>query len=130
MNFPSHLRFAKTDEWVGLEGKIATLGISDYAQSQLSDIVYVEVTAAEGASLGAGEAVASIESVKAASEVYLPVPGTILEVNQGLPSSPELLNKDPYGAAWLVRFSPADPAALDQLMDAKAYEAYCAGREH
>jgi glycine cleavage system H protein len=130
MNIPSQLRYTKSDEWVSLEGKTATVGISDYAQSQLSDIVYVEVTAAVGSSLGAGEAVASIESVKAASEVYLPAAGTILEVNEALASSPDLLNKDPYGSAWVVRFSPADPKALDQLMDAKAYEAYCAGREH
>lgn len=130
MQFPSHLKYTKSDEWVGLEGKVATLGITDYAQSQLSDIVYVEVTAGVGATLTAGEAVASIESVKAASEVFLPVSGTIREVNTALPSDPEALNKDPYGAAWLVKFTPDDAKDLDQLMDAKAYEAFCAGREH
>ena len=130
MQFPSHLRYTKSDEWVALEGKTATVGITDFAQSQLSDIVYVEVTAGIEASLAAGDSVASIESVKAASEVYLPVAGVIREVNEALPANPEALNKDPYGAAWLVKFTPADPKAVEQLMDAKAYEAYCAGREH
>jgi glycine cleavage system H protein len=130
MNFPSHLKYTQSDEWVGLDGKGATLGITDFAQSQLSDIVYVEVTADVGASLRGGDPVASVESVKAASEVYLPVAGTILEVNEALASNPEVLNKDPYGAAWMVKFTPADPKALEGLMDAKAYEAYCAEREH
>ncbi len=130
MNIPSELKFTKTDEWVRVAGSEATLGISDYAQSQLSDIVYVEITAAKGASLAAGEAVASVESVKAASEVFLPVAGTVSAVNEGLAGKPETLNSDSYGEGWMVKFTPANAKDLAGLMDAKAYEAYCNERQN
>ncbi len=129
MNIPSDLKFTKSDEWVRLAGGEATMGISDYAQSQLSDIVYVEITAAKGAALKTGEAVASVESVKAASEVFLPVAGTISAANEALPAKPDTLNSDPYGEGWMVKFTPANVKDLETLMDAKVYEAYCAERE-
>jgi len=130
MNIPSDLKFTKTDEWLRVSGSEATLGISDYAQSQLSDIVYVEIIAAKGAALKPGEAVASVESVKAASEVFLPVAGTISALNEALPAKPETLNSDPYGQGWMVKFTLANPKDVDSLMDAKAYEAYCGEREN
>jgi glycine cleavage system H protein len=130
MNIPKDLRYTKSDEWIRVAGGEATMGISDYAQSQLSDIVYVEVLAKIGDALAKGKPVASVESVKAASEVYLPAGGTVTTVNPALSATPELVNKDPYGEGWMVKFTLADPAELGSLMDPKAYEAYCAGRQH
>ena len=130
MNFPADLRYTKTDEWVRLVGKQATIGISDFAQQQLSDIVFVEVTSASGDKVEAGKAFASVESVKAASEVYMPAAGKIVAVNEELPSAPELINSDPYGKAWMVRVDLADPASLGGLMDAQAYQKYCEERAH
>ena len=129
MNFPSNLRYTKNDEWVRVEGGVATAGITDYAQDQLSDIVYVELPSA-GPTLKQGQSMASVESVKAASEVYMPIGGTITQVNDSLSDSPELVNQDPYGKAWMVKFTPSNVGELDGLMDAGAYEAYCTGREH
>jgi glycine cleavage system H protein len=130
MNIPNDLRYTKSDDWIRAGGGEATMGISDYAQSQLSDIVYVEVFAKLGEKLAQGKPVASVESVKAASEVYLPAGGTPTAVNPALASTPELVNKDPYGEGWMLKFTPADPAELDSLMDPPTYEAYCAGRQH
>jgi glycine cleavage system H protein len=130
MNIPKELRYTKSDEWIRVEGNQAAMGITDYAQSQLSDIVYVEVFAKKGDALAQGKPVASVESVKAASEIYLPAGGTVAEVNPALGSAPELVNKDPYGEGWMVKFTLSNPAELDSLMDAKNYEAYCAGRQH
>jgi glycine cleavage system H protein len=129
-NIPKDLKYTKSDEWIRVEGGAAVMGISDYAQSQLSDIVYVEVLAKAGDALAQGKPVASVESVKAASEVYLPVGGTVTEINPALSATPELVNQDPYGAGWMVKFTLASPAELDALMDSKTYEAYCAGRQH
>ncbi len=128
MKLPADVKYTKSDEWVRVQGKQATLGISDYAQEQLSDIVFVEVTVAVGDKVSKGKAVASVESVKAASEVYLPADGVISAVNEALSASPEQINSDPYGQAWMLRFEVADPAGLEDLMDAKAYEAYCQER--
>jgi glycine cleavage system H protein len=130
MNIPRDLRYTKTDEWIRVEGGQATMGISDYAQSQLSDIVYVEVLAKAGGVLLKGKPIASVESVKAASEVYLPAGGSVTQVNPALSATPELLNKDPYGEGWMVKLTLADPAEVNSLMDPKTYEAYCAGRQH
>jgi glycine cleavage system H protein len=130
MNIPKDLRYTKSDEWIRAAGGEASMGISDYAQSQLSDIVYVEVLAKIGDQLSKGKPVASVESVKAASEVYLPASGSVTAVNPALSATPELVNKDPYGEGWMVKFTLADPAELDSLMDSKTYEAYCAGRQH
>ena len=130
MNIPKDLRYTKTDEWIRVEGGAATMGISDYAQSQLSDIVYVEVLPQVGDVLVKGKPVASVESVKAASEVYLPAGGSVTKVNAALSATPELVNKDPYGEGWMVKITLADPAEINSLMDPKTYEAYCAGRQH
>ncbi len=129
MNFPSDLRYTKNDEWVRLEGGTATAGITDYAQEQLSDIVFVELPSG-GQMLKQGDVVGSVESVKASSEVYMPIGGTITEVNESLSETPELVNQDPYGKAWMVKFSPANTGELSSLLDAAAYEAYCKEREH
>jgi glycine cleavage system H protein len=130
VNIPNDLKYSKTDEWIRVEGNQATMGITDYAQGQLSDIVYVEVLAKAGDALLQGKPVASVESVKAASEIYLPAGGTVTEANAALSSAPELVNQDPYGKGWMAKFTLADPAELNALMDSKAYEAYCAGRQH
>jgi glycine cleavage system H protein len=130
MNIPKDLKYTKSDEWIRVEGDQASMGITDYAQSQLSDIVYVEVFPKQGDSLARGKPVASVESVKAASEIYLPAGGTITEANPALAGTPEIVNKDPYGEGWMVKFKLSDPAELDSLMDSKNYEAYCAGRQH
>jgi len=125
MNTPAHLKYTKTDEWFDpVTGKI---GITDYAQGQLSDIVFVEILAIVGERLEAGKAVASVESVKAAGEVYLPVGGVIVALNEDLPQKPETLNSDPYNAGWVMRVEGGDASGL---MDSAAYEAYCASRAH
>jgi len=129
MNIPHDLRYTKNDEWVRLEGVTATAGITDYAQDQLSDIVFVELPPI-GQSLKQGDALGSVESVKAAAEVYMPIGGAIMDVNESLGETPELVNQDPYGKAWMVKFAAADASELDGLMDAAAYEAYCKEREH
>ena len=129
MNIPSDLRYTKNDEWVRVEGEAATAGITDYAQNQLSDIVFVELPSV-GATLKQGETFASLESVKAASDVYMPVGGAITAVNDALSDSPELVNQDPFGKAWMVKFKVADMGELNGLMDAAAYEKYCEERAH
>ena len=122
-------RYARTDEWVRLAGAEAVVGISDYAQDALSDVVYVELPEV-GASFAQGEQIASVESVKAASEIYAPIAGTVIAVNTELEDRPDLVNEDPFGVAWLLKLEPADPSQMASLMDAAAYEAYCDAREH
>ena len=127
---PETLKYTKSDEWVRLEGKNATIGITEYAQGQLSDIVFLEITAAVGETVEKGAAVASIESVKAASEVYTPARGVVQGVNESLPDKPETINSDPYGDGWVIQVELSDPASLNELMDAQAYTAYCEERSH
>ncbi len=127
MTYPSDLKYAKSDEWVRVEGDIATLGISDYAQDALNDLVYVQFKPV-GTKLEAGDAVCEVESVKAASEVYSPVAGEIIEVNSALQEAPETINADPYGAGWLVKIRVSDASPLADLMDSEAYKAYCESR--
>ena len=115
-------RYAKTHDWARVEGDLVVCGISDYAQHSLSDVVYVELPDA-GATFSQGEVYTTVESVKAAEEVYAPVSGEIVEVNEALEDQPEQLNSDPYGA-WIVKVRPADVSELDSLMDAAAYEAF------
>ena len=129
MSTPKGLKYAKTDEWVKVEGNEALIGISDYAQDQLSDVVYVELTVEEDDQVAKGDAVATVESVKAAADVNFPVSGKIVAVNEALSDNPEVLNSDPYGAGWLVKMTLDDPSELDALMDADAYEAYNQERE-
>ncbi len=134
MNFPADLKYTKSDEWVRVEGDpaaagaTAAAGITDYAQDQLSDIVYVELPAA-GSAFKQGEAWGSVESVKAASDVNLPLSGTITEVNDALSSTPELVNSDSYGKGWMVKFTVSNPGELSGLMDAAAYQKYCEERQ-
>lgn len=114
-------RYLKTHEWARLDGEEIVCGISDHAQGAMSDLVYVELPQV-GASFKAGEAFATVESVKAASDVYMPVSGTITAVNSQLESKPEIINQDPYQAGWLVRIKANNPADFDALLDAAAYE--------
>jgi glycine cleavage system H protein len=123
MKFEPGYKYHEEHEWVRVEGEEAVIGISDYAQDQLSDIVYVELPEV-GDSIERGDVFAVVESVKAASDVYMPVSGEILEINEELEDSPELVNSDPYGEAWFVRVAMADPDELDELMDADAYKAF------
>ncbi len=116
-------RYTKTHEWVRVDGEYAYAGITDYAQQQLSDIVYVEVPEI-GDSFGKGEVFCTVESVKAASECYMPIGGEITEVNEELEDSPELVNRDPYGDGWFVKFIIEDPEELNGLMDSKKYAEY------
>lgn len=130
MKVPSDLKYTKNDEWVKVEGDVAIVGITDYAQEQLSDVVFVEILLSEGDEASQGDSCATVESVKAAADVYLPVSGTVTEINEDLPDSPEVVNSDPYGEAWMVKLTLSDPTELDDLLDAAAYEAYCEEREH
>jgi glycine cleavage system H protein len=122
MNIPSDLKYTQNDEWIKVEGNTASVGITDFAQDQLSDIVFVEVVASVGDTVKKGETAATVESVKAAAEVYLPASGTVLAVNEALSESPETVNKDPYGEAWMLKLELSDPAELEGLMDAEAYQ--------
>ncbi|MBX7251705.1 MAG: glycine cleavage system protein GcvH [Candidatus Promineofilum sp.] len=122
------LRYAKTDEWLRVEGDEAVVGISDYAQDALSDIVYVELPSA-GETFEQNQVFGVVESVKAASDVLMPVSGEVVAANDSVVEAPESLNGDPFGN-WLVRIRISDPSQIDELMDAAAYEAYCATREH
>lgn len=126
-NTPADLKYAKSDEWVRIEGEIATIGITDYAQDALNDIVFVELPSV-GDAVTAGEAFASVESVKAASEITALVSGTVTEVNSALESAPETINSDPYGAGWIARIQISDASFVDTLMDAAAYAEYCQTR--
>ncbi len=120
MSIPSDLKYAKSHEWVRVDGDTATVGITDHAQSELTDVVFVELPAA-GRAVAAGEACAVVESVKAASDIYAPVAGEIIEGNPALEGDPGLVNTDPYGEGWLFRIRLASPGDLDALLDAAAY---------
>lgn len=122
MNFPENLKYTKDHEWVLLEGDTATIGITEFAQRELGDIVYVEIETV-GQSLDAEAIFGSVEAVKTVSDLYLPVAGTVLEVNADLSGTPEAVNTDPYGAGWMVKVKVNNPADVDGLLDAKAYEA-------
>lgn len=120
MNFPENLRYTKDHEWIRLEGDIATIGITDFAQKELGDIVYVEVETI-GKSLAAETVFGTVEAVKTVSDLYLPVAGTITELNSALASSPELVNSDPYNAGWMIKMKVDNPGDVQSLMDAAAY---------
>lgn len=125
MNIPSNLMYTKSDEWVDL--KSGKMGLTDYAQNQLSDIVFVETLVDVDDDLEVGGEIASVESVKASAEVYAPAGGTVVAINEGLEDAPETINSDPYGDGWLVQVEVDSQS--DDLMDAAAYEAYCADRD-
>ncbi|HEX5837328.1 MAG TPA: glycine cleavage system protein GcvH [Anaerolineales bacterium] len=123
MNAPANLKYTKSDEWFDPESGRA--GISDYAQSQLSDIVFVELLVEEGDTLEAGKPIASVESVKASAEIYSPASGKVVAVNKGLSDKPETINSDPYGEAWMIQLEGGSAA---EAMDSAAYEKYCEER--
>lgn len=125
MNFPTNLRYTKDHEWVSLDGDIATIGITQFAQSELGDIVYVEVDTI-GKALNAGDVFGTVEAVKTVSDLFLPVSGSITELNPALGGAPELVNTDPYGEGWMVKMKVNNTADLDELLDAAGYEAVVA----
>ncbi|MEI2710263.1 MAG: glycine cleavage system protein GcvH [Chitinophagaceae bacterium] len=122
MNFPANLRYTKDHEWVSLEGNIATIGITEFAQSELGDIVYVDVNTV-GKPLQAEEVFGTVEAVKTVSDLFLPVAGTVIEVNAGLEKAPELVNNDSYGEGWMIKMTVNNPADVEALMDSAAYAA-------
>lgn len=122
-NIPENLRYSKDHEWVSVDGDIATIGITDYAQHSLGDVVYVDMPRV-GDSFGAHEAFGSVESVKAVSEVFTPIAGEITEVNEGLNDSPENVNGDPYGEAWFIKLKMENPLEVDALLSSEEYEEY------
>ncbi len=129
MNIPNNLKFTKNDEWIKVDGKTGVIGISDYAQEQLSDIVFVEITVSVGDVLKQGDSCATLESVKAAADVYSPVSGKVIAVNEALPDKPETVNSDAYGDAWMVKIELSNPDELKNLLDSSAYESFIKSKE-
>jgi glycine cleavage system H protein len=127
MAYPENYRYTKEHEWVDLNDGVATVGITDYAQSELGDVVFVELPQ-PGAKLSKGKSFGTVESVKAVSEIYAPASGEVIEANGELQNKPETINSDPHGAAWLVKIKLASPVELDGLMDGSAYQAYIAAK--
>lgn len=123
--YPADYRYTKEHEWIKVDGGVGTVGITDYAQHELGDVVFVELPK-PGAKLDAGQGMGTVESVKAVSEIYSPVSGEVTEANGVLAKEPEKINSDPHGAAWLIKVKLADPKQIDSLMDAAAYQAYIA----
>ena len=121
MNIPENLKYTNEHEWIRVEGDVAYVGITDYAQEQLGDIVFVDIQA-EGETLEAGEAFGTIEVVKTISDLFMPVAGEVLEQNEALADQPELVNKDPYGEGWIIQLKPSDLSQMDTLLDAEAYK--------
>ena len=125
MNFPADLRYTKEHEWIKLEGDIATVGITDFAQSELGDIVYVEIETV-GQTLAQDEIFGSVEAVKTVSDLFLPIAGEVLEVNEALNNTPELVNSDPFGEGWMIKMKVANVADVEALMDVDTYKAHTA----
>jgi len=123
-NIPADLKYTKEDEWISIDGDVATVGITDYAQDSLADLVYFELPEV-GDSLTLGEEFGVVESVKAAADLFAPLSGEVVEINEALSDTPELANTDPYGAAWIVKIKMSTPSEADALMDATAYTAWC-----
>jgi glycine cleavage system H protein len=130
MNILAGLKYSNTDEWVKVDGKVATIGVSDYAQEQLSDVVFVEIAVSLNDLVKKGALLGTVESVKAASDINFPLSGKVVSINESLSDSPELVNTDPYEKAWMVKIEMSNAAELNDLMDSKSYQAYCEGREH
>ena len=121
MNIPANLKYTKEHEWIAIEGDVATIGITDFAQSELGDIVYVEIETV-GETLSKDEVFGSVEAVKTVSDLFMPVSGEILEFNEALEGNPELVNSDPYGEGWMIKVKLTDASQYDQLLDAATYE--------
>lgn len=130
MENPQALKYMKTDEWVRLDGNVATIGVTDYAQSQLSDIVYLEFLVEPDDDIKKGSAIVTLESVKAAADVNSPVSGKVVALNEALGDEFEVVNNDPFGKAWFLKVELSDPSELDSMLSADEYTAYCADREH
>lgn len=130
MNIPANLKYSKSDEWVKVEGDIATIGISDFAQEQLSDIVFFETTVLVGDHITKNTQIATLESVKAAADVNTPVTGEVIEINEALSQIPESVNTHPYDQAWMIKLKIEKPAELNDLMDATAYQKHCEEHKH
>jgi len=126
MNTPNNLKYTKDHEWIRVEGDVAYVGITDFAQSELGDIVFVDVTT-EGETLSAGDVFGTVEAVKTVSDVFIPASGDVLEFNQTLNDAPETVNKDPYGEGWMIKVKLSDPSELDSLMSAEQYEEMIVG---
>lgn len=122
MNFPAELRYTKDHEWISIEGNVATIGITDFAQHELGDIVYVDINTV-GKELAAEEVFGTVEAVKTVSDLFLPLAGKVTEVNALLEKQPELVNTDPYGDGWMIKMTVADPSSFEGLMTKDAYEA-------
>jgi glycine cleavage system H protein len=127
MAFPANFRYTKDHEWIDVQGNVGTVGITDYAQHELGDVVFVELPKV-GTKVDAGKAFGTVESVKAVSEIYAPAAGEVIEANAALQNTPEKINSDPHGAAWLIKLRLANPPDINSLMDAAAYEAYVAAQ--
>jgi glycine cleavage system H protein len=130
MSNPKEMKFAKSDEWVKVEGQIATIGVSEFAQSQLSDIVYLEFLVDIDDEVSKGDSLATLESVKAAADVSSPISGKVVALNELLLDEFETINSDPFGKAWMVKIELKDLSELDELMNADQYTKYCEEREH
>jgi len=128
MKIPADFRYTETDEWLKVDGKIITIGITDYAQNHLSDLVYCGLRAEKGAIVAKGDLIVEIDSVKASAEVNSPVSGKVLDINQSIASTPEVINTDPYGNGWFYKIEITNPADLEKLMSAEDYEKYCETR--
>jgi glycine cleavage system H protein len=128
MAYPKQFKYSKDHEWIDVKGDVATVGITDYAQSELGDVVFVELPKV-GAKVATGKTFGSVESVKAVSEIYAPASGEVAESNGALKDKPEAINTDPHGAGWLIKIKLANAAELGALMDAAAYEAYIAEKK-
>ena len=122
MNFPADLKYVKSHEWAKVEGDIVTVGITDFAQSELGDVVFVDLTAAVGDTLNAGDVFGTIEAVKTVSDLYIPMSGTVLEINESLGDAPEMINTSPYDDGWMVKIRLSSPEEIDELLSAGDYQ--------
>lgn len=121
MNIPANLHYTKDHEWLSLEGDVATIGITDFAQRELGDIVFVDIET-QGENLGSGEVFGTVEAVKTVSDLFMPVSGEVLEVNKGIVTNPESVNKDPYGAGWMIKVRISDPSEISSLLSSADYQ--------
>jgi glycine cleavage system H protein len=130
MKTPSELKYTITDEWVRVEGNIAIIGVTDFAQDSLSDVVFFEAVVAVGDSLSSKDQIATLESVKAAADVSTPISGTVIAINEDLSSSPEIVNTDPYEKGWMLKIEMSNPSELNNILDCNGYEKYLSERSH
>ncbi|NTW45396.1 MAG: glycine cleavage system protein GcvH [Anaerolineaceae bacterium] len=130
MNTPAELKYTTTDEWVKVDGNVATIGVTDYAQEQLSDVVFAEIVVSVGEMVKKSANIATLESVKAAADVTLPVSGKVVSINEELSQNPEIVNTEPYGKAWMIKVDMTDLKDYDAMMDAAGYIKFCEERSH